>query len=172
MEEFEHDSFDKVVEDWQREQPLLDFSGLAVFGRIMSISNYLQLNFNRVLRQVDLPLWGFDVLFALRRVGSPYVLSPSQLIKACFLTSGAMTHRLDRLTDKNYIERRYSAVDRRSVDIILTPKGKELIDAALPARLQHGLELLQHINGSERQQLTQTLRKILLSLEASEKPLT
>ncbi|MBS2034066.1 MarR family transcriptional regulator [bacterium] len=165
MKEIKWDWLDEVVEDWQRESPELDPSGLAVFGRISAIGYHMDGRVERLLKQFGVPLWGFDVLFALRRVGRPYTLSPTQLMKACFLTSGAMTHRLDRLEQQNHIERRHSKDDRRSVDIVLTPSGKDLVERALPVRLGHGVEMLGHLSANEVQQLTKLLRKVLVNLE-------
>jgi len=166
--ELRRDYLDEVVEDWQRESPELDTSGLAIFGRIFAIWYHMEGRIDRLLKQFGVPLWGFDVLFSLRRVGKPYTLSPTQLMKACFLTSGAMTHRLDRLEQQKYIERHHSKDDRRSVDIVLTPSGKELVDRALPVRLEHGLEMLSHLSASENQQLTKLLRKVLVHMEEME----
>lgn len=162
------DYLDEVVEDWQRESPELDTSGLAVFGRIFAIWYHMEGRIDRLLKQFGVPLWGFDVLFALRRVGHPFTLSPTQLMKACFLTSGAMTHRLDRLEQQKYIERRHSKDDRRSVDIVLTASGRSLVDRALPVRLEHGTQMLSCLSASESQQLTKLLRKVLLNLEEAE----
>ena len=166
--ELRRDYLDEVVEDWRRESPELDTTGLAVFGRISAIWYHMEGRIDRLLKQFGVPLWGFDVLFALRRVGSPYTLSPTQLMKACFLTSGAMTHRLDRLEELKYIERHHSRDDRRSVDIVLTVAGRKLVDQALPVRLAHGAHMLSHLTANESQQLNKLLRKVLTQLEASE----
>jgi len=163
--ELRRDYLDEVVEDWQRERPELDTSGLAVFGRIFAIWYHMEGRIDRLLKQFGVPLWGFDVLFALRRAGKPFTLSPTQLMKACFLTSGAMTHRLDRLEQQKYIERHHSKDDRRSVDIVLTPAGRDLVEKALPVRLEHGLEMLSQLSATESQQLTKLLRKVLSHLE-------
>ena len=52
------------------------------------------------------------------------------------LTSGAMTHRLDRLENSGWIERRPDPDDRRGVKVHLTKSGRDLVDRAIEARFE------------------------------------
>ena len=70
------DEVDRIINAWEKERPDLDFSPLAILSRISRISR--QLDIARRNAFADLENWGFDVLAALRRVGAPYQLSPSQ----------------------------------------------------------------------------------------------
>ncbi len=69
------DYLDQVIEDWNREMPAMETIGLATIGRIFAIYKHLEDSVDHVLREHGLPLWGFDVLFALRRQGPPYSLT-------------------------------------------------------------------------------------------------
>jgi len=137
-------------------------------GRIFALYKLLETRVDRVLKPLGVPLWGFDVLFALRRVGTPFTLMPTQLMKSCFLTSGAMTHRLDRLESQGFIKRSHDTEDRRSVKITLTPAGVELVERALPVRVESMSELLSGFSPQERETLAGLLRKLLIQVEAAE----
>jgi DNA-binding MarR family transcriptional regulator len=161
------DYVDQVIAEWRREKPDMETIGLATVGRIFALYKHLEVEIDRLLREFGLPLWGFDVLFALRRSGPPYSLQPTQLMKACYLTSGAMTHRLDRIEGMGLIRRSHNAEDRRSVCITLLPSGQELVDRVLPVRVQHVLSLLEPLSQDERDTLANLLKKLLIRLEST-----
>lgn len=68
-----------------------------------------------------------------------------------------VTRLMDKLTAKNYIERLPSEKDRRVVKIMITKKGKALLET-IPNNLNHNI--LKNINDSEAKQLTDLLDKI------------
>lgn len=68
-----------------------------------------------------------------------------------------VTRLMDKLTAKNYIERLPSEKDRRVVKIMITKKGKALLES-IPNNLNH--DILKNINDSEAKQLTDLLDKI------------
>lgn len=68
-----------------------------------------------------------------------------------------VTRLMDKLTAKNYIERLPSEKDRRVVKIMITKKGKALLES-IPNNLNHNI--LKNINDSEAKQLTDLLDKI------------
>src|SRR6266516_3754001 len=72
-----------------------------------------------------------DVLSCLRRQGSPYRLSPGNLLKATMVTSGTMTNRIDRLEESGLVRRSPDPDDKRGVRVSLTDKGLERVDDAL-----------------------------------------
>ena len=61
----------------------------------------------------DLEAWEFDVLAALRRSGPLYRLSPGQLLRETLVTSGTMTNRVDRLTDRGLLLWRHARCSGR-----------------------------------------------------------
>jgi DNA-binding MarR family transcriptional regulator len=155
------DPFDRVRDQWEQERPDLDTSGLEVLWRISFLHKDLRRAAGRRLSRVDLPNWAFDVLASLRRQGSPFQMSPSELCEAAMLTSGAMTNRLDRLEDAGLVERRPDPDDRRSLSVELTERGKELVDKALEIRFEHANQALASLSESERSQLVGLLRKLV-----------
>ena len=44
------------------------------------------------------------MLSALRRAGTPYQLSPKQLLQQTLVSSGTMTNRIDRLVERGLVD--------------------------------------------------------------------
>jgi DNA-binding MarR family transcriptional regulator len=103
-------------------------------------------------------------LASLGRSGAPYQLSPTQLFREMMLTSGAMTNRIDRLEEAGLVSRRPDLEDRRGTLVRLTQKGKALIDSAAANHVANEERLLSGLSAREQMQLTELLRKLLLSL--------
>ena len=162
----ERDLFDGILEQWAREKPDADTSGVIVVGRILLLAKYLQHSASERLAELDLDLSAFEVLAALWRQGPPYHLSPTELCRAAFLSSGAMTNRLDRLEASSLVARRPDPDDRRGLIIELTTQGKALVDQAVSTRLEEAKEVLAPLSETECEELTRLLRKLLASREA------
>ncbi|MCC3262384.1 MarR family transcriptional regulator, partial [Paenibacillus polymyxa] len=100
---------------WQRERPDIDANVMALVGRLLQAPHLLERNwFLPLAAQFELHQGEFDVIATLRRSGSPYAMTPTDLHEGLMLSSGAMTSRLDRLERKGLIERVPSPNDRRS----------------------------------------------------------
>ena len=81
------------------------------------------------------------------------------------LSSGAMTSRLDRLERSGLIERRPSPVDRRSIQVQLTPAGLALIDKVLPLHVANEQQALAVLSLKEQRQLDELLAKLIGGLK-------
>jgi DNA-binding MarR family transcriptional regulator len=162
------DRIDKIVAQWKRERADLDTRAMALAGRIQRAAASLRPLLDQTHADSGLAGESFDVLASLRRSGSPYQLSPTQLYREMMLTSGAMTNRIDRLEEAGLVVRRPDPSDRRATLVRLTPKGKTLIDAAASKHVANEERLLAGLNARERQQLADLLRKLLISLGDTE----
>src|SRR5690242_6024565 len=116
----ERDEVDEIVEAWRRERDDLDLSPVEVFSRISRLEQLLDRARRDAFSAHDVEPWEFDVLAALRRAGSPYQLTPGQLLIQTMVTSGTMTNRVDRLEERGLVERTPSPTDRRAVHVGLT----------------------------------------------------
>lgn len=152
------DEVDRLIAAWKRERPDLDISPLAILSRITRISR--QLDIARREAFAELEPWDFDVLAALRRAGSPYQLSPGQLMQETLVTSGTMTNRLDRLEDYALITRAPDPNDGRASIVSLTAAGMRAVDKALEDLLGQERELLSGLNRDEKNQLAELLAKL------------
>ena len=82
------DEVDRIVDAWERERPDLDFAPLQVLSRVGRLSKHLDRARRSAFERASLESWEFDVLSALRRAGSPYQLSPKQLLQQTLVSSG------------------------------------------------------------------------------------
>ncbi len=159
------DEVDALVAAWQRERPDLYVTPMHVLSRVSRLARHLDLARREAFAAHDLEAGEFDVLAALRRAGKPYELTPSQLIAANLVTSGTMTNRIDRLEQKNLVTRKPDPNDGRGVLVKLTTAGQNAVDAALTDLLERERILLAGISKSERNQLADVLREIVLPFD-------
>ncbi|BAB50334.1 regulatory protein (MarR-family) [Mesorhizobium japonicum MAFF 303099] len=155
----------KAIEQWKRERPDLDVSPMGVLGRLNEASSLIARDrLAPLFAQFGLQAGEFDVLATLRRSGSPYALTPTDLYEATMVTSGAMTNRLDRLEKAGLILRGPHPNDRRGIVVQLTGKGLALIDEALTAHVANEHEILAGLNDAERETLSRLLEKLIGSV--------
>ncbi|MEN9680067.1 MAG: hypothetical protein RLZ57_1196 [Actinomycetota bacterium] len=157
------DEVDRIINAWEKERPDLDFSPLAILSRISRISR--QLDIARRNAFADLENWGFDVLAALRRVGAPYQLSPSQLMLETMVTSGTITNRLDRLEELDLIKRNPDPNDGRGIIVTLTKSGMRTVDKAMEELLNRERELIKTLTKNEREELAKLLREFSIPFD-------
>ena len=155
----------KAVEQWKRERPDLDASPMLVLGRLNEASSLIARDrLAPLFARFGLQAGEFDVLATLRRSGSPYALTPTDLYEATMVTSGAMTNRLDRLEKAGLILRGPHPNDRRGIVVQLTEKGLALIDEALTAHVANEHEILAGLTPAERETLSHLLEKLIGSV--------
>lgn len=159
------DAVDHIADQWAAERPDLDVRPMEVIGRIHRVGALLDARLREVFAQADLGNGDFDVLASLRRSGSPYELTPTELSATTMVTSGAVTKRVDRLERLGLVGRRVSTADGRGRVIGLTERGRALVDRLHPLHLANEDRLLRPLDAEERAQLAALLRKLLLSLE-------
>lgn len=159
------DAVDEILDQWSEERPELDTASLGVVIRVMSLYRDFLRQATQALEEVDLELFEYDVLSALRRQGKPYSLPATALARATGLSGGAMTNRVDKLERRGLVQRRRDEQDRRGVDVSLTPRGRRKIDAAIQLRLDAADESLADISAAERLRLAELLRKVCLAAE-------
>lgn len=166
------DEVDRIVAAWRQERPELDVSALEVLSRVTRLARHLDRARKSAFAKHGLEIWGFDVLAGLRRTGSPYELSPGQLLQQTLVTSGTMTNRIDRLQELGFVERRPEPNDGRGIIVRLTPAGKEVVDDALDDLLASEESLLAELSKGERLQLAQMLGTVLAPFDSANQPST
>ncbi|MFG3050240.1 MarR family winged helix-turn-helix transcriptional regulator [Kitasatospora sp. NPDC048239] len=155
------DEVDRLVAAWRRERPDLDVEPLEVLSRVSRLARHLDRARRTAFAEHGLEPWEFDVLTALRRAGSPYQLSPGQLLTQTLVTSGTMTNRIDRLTGKGLVKRLPDPDDRRGVLVRLTDDGRDRADQALAGLLAHERELLAQLTSGQQGELAGLLRQLV-----------
>lgn len=93
------------------------------------------------------------MLAALRRSGQPYQLWPTELFNTLMVSSGTMTHRIDRLEQSELVKRVPDPSDRRGTLIELTDKGFNVIDKAVETHVANEHRILGVLEELEREAL-------------------
>jgi DNA-binding MarR family transcriptional regulator len=159
------DPVDVILAQWERERPDLDVSPMGIIGRMGRLAKHLERAIQETFADFGLNVGEFDVLATLRRSGEPYQLSPTELFNTLMVSSGTMTHRVDRLEQADLVKRTPDPGDRRGMLIQLTDKGFNVIEKAIEAHVANEHHLLSVLEESERKALAQLLRKLLISFE-------
>lgn len=167
----ETDRIDDVLSDWAEERPDLDSGAMEVALRIQTLAKTLAAQVTEELSSLDLEWWEYDVLSILRRQGKPFRLAAMEITKNTMLSPGAMTNRIDRLQDRELVERIEDATDRRRVLVQLTRKGHLLVDHATEARFASAESAANGLTKAERKTLGQLLRKVGVSCADRTHPL-
>lgn len=162
------DIVDQIVAEWSEERPDLDLDPLGVFSRITRISKRLARARSNAFERSGLNAWEFDVLSVLRRAGEPYRKSPKVLVRETMVSSGTMTNRIDGMVKRGLVSRLPDPGDGRGVLVEITTQGLTLVDAAITRLTDAEEQLLAGLSRSERDRLTQLLRKLSLNLEVTE----
>jgi len=158
------DHVDRLLAQWRTERPDLDATPMGVVGRISRAARILERGLQECFGTYDLQPGEFDILATLRRAGAPYRLTAGDLATSSMRTSGAITHRIDRLVAKELVTREVDPENRRVVLITLTRKGSRLVDEAVVDHLENEVTLLQPLSAKEQAQLALLLRKLLIGL--------
>jgi len=159
------DKVDKVIEQWSQARPDLDVSAMGLVGRFKRITQHLSQEMTKTFAEHGLNPASFDVLATLRRSGSPYALSPNDLLATMMVTSGTMTNRIDQLSKSGLVERVKNPDDARSVIISLTQQGFAIIDAAVTDHVATQDRLTSVFTADEQESINLLLKKFLHSFE-------
>ena len=161
------DFIDNLMQRWLAQRPELDASPIAVIGRAIRIADVLKRELKELLRPYGLEVWEFDLLATLRWGGNEDGLTPKELIDVVMVSSGTMTHRLDRLEKSGFVKRVPNPNDRRSIRIQLAKRGIEVVEKSLTAHLASAEQAVSELSQREQQQTARVLKKILAKIEPS-----
>jgi DNA-binding MarR family transcriptional regulator len=160
------DRTEQIVEQWRAERPDLDLEVMADVARILRAAGMISARIDALAAEYGVDRGQGDVLFALRRSGTPYRLSPSRLSEQLLVTTGTMTNRLDRLEARGLIRRLPNPDDRRGLVVELSPEALRLVDEAVTRHVAAEAEMLAPLSTREREALRRIMRKLLDHLSA------
>jgi DNA-binding MarR family transcriptional regulator len=157
------DSADRHIDAWGDELPWLDPVQEAIIVRLAVLGRHLTQARRAALAGGGLEHGQFKILLALRRGGSPYVASPSELADRLGLTRGALSARLGPLERAGLIERGAEpGHDRRRVRVRLTAAGDAAFERHAVTENQGEAALLATLDPDERRTLADLLRKLVI----------
>lgn len=164
----DHDGVDDRRDQWARELPEVDTRGMNILGRAHRITLLVRPRIEAVFTSYGLDAGEADVIFTLLRAGPPYRLRPTELFRSMMVSSGGMTHRLNKLVRSGLITRSVSENDGRSLLVELTDAGREKAEMAFQEDMALEANLLSGISEEEQVQLANLLRRLAMSLEKDE----
>lgn len=159
------DHVDRLRALWAQELPDLDTTPMSILGRIYRLSNLVRPSIEATFSEFDLDRGEFDVISTIRRAGPPYRMIPTELYSLLMISSGGLTHRLDRLEKAGLVKRERSAQDKRSFEVALTDEGIKRAEAAFREDMKRELSHLEMLDENERHALASLLRKLAGSIE-------
>lgn len=81
------------------------------------------------------------------------------------LSSGSMTYVIDKLEERDFIQRRPCAEDRRIIYAELTAQGRELIEEVFDEHSSLIRQLTDELSSAEKEKLTSLLKQLGKSAE-------
>jgi DNA-binding MarR family transcriptional regulator len=162
-----------LLDSWARARPDLDMSPVAVVSRVLRLRAHLDRELEAVFDGFGLSAPSFAVLVTLARVAGAGAgagaggVSQRRLADELGLTPGTVSVRVDRLADQGLVVRTADPDSKRSVQIALTPAGRELFEQVVPVHLANEDRLLSALTDDERELLAALLRKLLVEFEGS-----
>jgi MarR family transcriptional regulator, lower aerobic nicotinate degradation pathway regulator len=113
----------------------------------------------RELTHAGLSLSQWQVLATLSRLGKATM---GEVAAFCATDRTTLTRTVDRMVKDGLIKRDRDSVDRRQVNLDLTPKGVEVHQAALVAVTQFNDRITGVLDSEDVQQLQPLIRRILI----------
>lgn len=162
------DQLDRILDQWRRERPEINADGMTLVPRLFRLAHFYDEAMAPVSRSFGLRAGWLDLLSSLRRIGPPYRLSAGEVARWTLLSSGGLTNRIDRMEEAGLVRRVPDPGDRRGVLIELTPKGREVTDAAIDAHLRLYERMLETLTKAEQRTFVELMRKQTLAFEQSE----
>jgi DNA-binding MarR family transcriptional regulator len=159
--------YDAAIAPWVREFPTANPWLVEFLLVIAMLTSRINRETDRLLHDLNVSRTAMIVLAALRRSGDPQRLSPSELSEAALLSSAGMTAQLDQLEQRGLVRRSPHPDDRRAIYVTLTRSGERLVDKAIETYNAGHKRMLTALSSSDRHALDALLRKLLISLEAS-----
>lgn len=146
----------------------------------LSISQLVLSALRRIIRAMDLRSRqlersvGLTVpqLVVLKEVGDANGLPVGQLARRVSLSQATVTTIVDRLEQRQAVERRRDPVDRRKVQLYLTPSGEEILRRSPTILQEEFLEAFEMLEDWEKTQILSSLQRVARMMKAEELPAT
>lgn len=122
-----------IADSWARERPDLAASALGLTVRIRALAIMIDHELARIAERENIQTDDLLLLFALRRVGAPYCLRPTDIYGLLNVTSGAATYRIERLVKNDLAQRIGDPEDGRGYMLQISDHGMSVIDRCVEA---------------------------------------
>ena len=89
-----------------------------------------------------------------------------ELIERLGITPGGVTRIITGLEEKGFVERRIDPEDRRSINVILTDKGKGIVEDIRNASLELHAEIIEGIELESRESVIEAMQKLIKAINS------
>jgi len=161
----EKDWVDQHVDRWRRTFQGFDPEVEGVLVRIGAINRHVKRMNAAAFGELGLGPAEYDTLHTLLIQPEPNETTPAQLAEACHVTRAAMTSRLDRLVELDYVTRESDPLDRRRIIVRPTRAGREVWKRALELAVVSEKKTLEVLSPREKVELNALLRKVVRGLQ-------
>lgn len=146
----------------------LDDDELATWLPIIRFVQLLPQVLDRALKdEVSLNHARYAILVTLAGQGEDAV-TMTELARIAGLSRSRLSHALDSLEERGWVERTSCSTDKRTLSATLTPAGREMLRAAAPVHVAQIRELiLDPLSAEDRQRLQDILRALLPGVTAA-----
>ncbi|MBM7503939.1 MarR family winged helix-turn-helix transcriptional regulator [Agromyces aurantiacus] len=134
-----------------------------VITAIGSLSRKLDQWYARQLADLGVTAGEWAVIAALAKSDS--ALTPSQLADLTNVAPSSMTHRLDKLAERGFIERTPDAENRTRIQVGLTQDGWEFFSVAIRGSDVVESDVLQDLSDGDRAELARLLEVVIARLD-------
>ena len=142
-----------------------DESVQRVITAVHGLARKLDQWYTRQLADLDLSAGEWAVLSQLARSDEDEALTPTQLAEASSVAPSSMTHRLDRMAQRNLIARATDPVNRTRVLITLTDEGWATFEAAVRESNMVESDVLGPLARPQREDLASLLELLIKGLD-------
>ena len=141
-----------------------DESVQRVITAVHGLARKLDQWYTRQLADLDLSAGEWAVLSQLARSDENQALTPSQLAEVSSVAPSSMTHRLDRMAQRNLIARAADPDNRTRVLITLTEEGWQTFKAAIRESNMVESDVLGPLSRHQREDLASLLELLIKGL--------
>ena len=142
-----------------------DESVQRVITAVHGLARKLDQWYTRQLADLDLSAGEWAVLSQLARSDEDQALTPTQLAEVSCVAPSSMTHRLDRMAQRNLIARAADPDNRTRVLITLTDEGWQTFKAAVRESDMVESDVLGPLSRHQREDLASLLELLIKGLD-------
>jgi DNA-binding MarR family transcriptional regulator len=122
------------------------------------VGSLLTTTFDRELARYDMTHAQFGIFI---RLFHGHARTAADLAREMMTDTGAMTRMLDRLEEKDFVQRTRSSEDRRVIEVALTPKGRQMADELTQVAVDGMNHFLRGFSEPEVTQFKDFLRRMI-----------
>ena len=106
---------------------------------------------------VDIKLLHFEIMRVLHEEGT---LHPAKIGDRLLIAKAQMTHLIDKLVEKDFVNREMDSSDRRTINLTLTEKGKKVLEEQDYLVTNSVRENMSSLSDKELEALSSSLRNL------------